>query len=204
MFIGLFVALVSAEAGNIIQTPLVTNSAKFPHFFEVRDDQVVYVDHQTIDQQVDRLLASLPACRRPEDTFSDADSYFYEYYIQQMQQYNNCLQNKIEQLETIRFETAHYRVKFVNLDSLLYEPIESAPGETPEELSQKGSEFSTILKQLDPINDYLAFVVRPDSFDAFRKARAQARRAGFEVGWEPYQEETPIVFGSGGRSIGVQ
>ena len=47
-------------------------------------------------------------------------------------------------------------------------------------------------------------MVSPDSFDAFRVARQKAWSLGFEVGWEPISQDRILVFGSGGRSIGVQ
>ena len=204
MFIGLFVALISAEAGYIIRTPLVTRTRKVPHFFEVRDGKVTYVDTRGVDQQVQSWLNSLPACSRPD--YSDAsDPYLSDYYQEQMQEYNDCISAKVQQLKGFKAETAHYQVRLEKLNSLLYEPIKE--GESVEELPQADSEFRETLEDLDPSSEYLAFIVRPDSFDAFREARSQARRVGFEVGWEPYEEETPIAFtafGSGGRAIGVQ
>ena len=63
-----------------------------------------------------------------------------------------------------------------------------------------------MLAKLDPKKDYLAFLVRPNSFEAFQVAREQAWKQGFKVGWEPQNTNDPITFGlgSGGRSVGIQ
>lgn len=205
MFIGLFVALISSEAGYIIRTPLVAQTRKVPYFFEVRDGKVTYVDTREVDRQVQGWLNSLPACPRP--SYSDtSDPYLSEYYRAEIQQYNDCIDRKVERLQGFEAETAHYTVRLENLNSLLYQP-KSNEGESAEELLLTDSDFRSTLEELDPKSEYLAFIVRPDSFDTFRKARTQARKQGYDVGWEPYEEETPIAFtafGSGGRSIGVQ
>ena len=88
--------------------------------------------------------------------------------------------------------------------SLLYEPIPNQEGENKDQIVTKESVFNQVLAKLNPKEDYVAFIVRPDSFSAFRAARQQAWDKGFEAGWEPHKKELPITFGSGGRSIGVQ
>ena len=202
MFIGLFVALVSVQAGTVIRTPLVSRSVKYPHFFEVRNNRVNYINSEEVETQMQSVLTTLPTCDRP-DLSPDMDPYLYDYYLERIEEYNNCLTQKVEQIKQYRLDTDYYTVRFVNLDSLLYEPT-PVPGESSEELTQPDSEFKTLLSEMNSESEYLAFIVRPDSFEAFRKARQEARQEGFEVGWEPYPEENPIIFGSGGRSVGVQ
>lgn len=202
MFIGLFVALVSVQAGTVIRTPLVSRSVKYPQFFEVRENRVNYIDSTDVETQMQSVLTNLPTCDRP-DISPDMDPYLYDYYLERIEEYNNCLTAKVEQIKRYRLDTNYYTVSFVNLDSLLYKPT-GVQGESSEELIEPDSEFKSLLADMNPASDYLAFIVRPDSFEAFRKARQEARKAGFEVGWEPYPEENPIIFGSGGRSVGVQ
>lgn len=84
------------------------------------------------------------------------------------------------------------------------EPKSKTIGETVPEVRQKNSKFTTFLKTLNLKTDYLAFIVPPDSFAAFCAVRKQAWDRGFDVGWEPHPSEILIVFGSGGRAIGVQ
>ncbi|MGK7873621.1 MAG: hypothetical protein AB4426_10025 [Xenococcaceae cyanobacterium] len=203
MFISLFVTLVAVEASTIVRTPLVSNSKKNPYFFEVRGNRVTYIDDETVDHQIENLIESLPTCYKPNIP-SQLDLYLYEYYLDRIEEYKACQTNRIQSLKDFRAETAYYKVRFFNLDSLVYEPIKAVDGESREELTQVNSEFKTVLRKLDPQTDYLAFIVRPDSFEAFRVARKQAWKDGFDVGWEPQMEDTAIVFGSQGRAIGVQ
>ena len=88
--------------------------------------------------------------------------------------------------------------------SLRYEPIPNRSGEDETQFILPESQFSQIISELNPEEDYLAFIVRPNSFKGFRAAREQAWNQGFEVGWEPHKSELPIQFGSSGRAIGVQ
>jgi hypothetical protein len=107
-------------------------------------------------------------------------------------------------LKKFEVETKNYTVRFVDLDAIIYEPRTSNTGESIKEISQANSEYQTVLNKLNPQTDYLAFIVRQDSFSAFRAARQLAWKEGFDVGWEPQTKDTPIVFGSGGRAVGVQ
>jgi len=201
MFIGLFVALISLEAGTIVKTPLVTNSNKTPHLFEVRKDRVIYIDTQEINRQLNTFSASLPTCEKPtppEYSYSN-----YEYYFGQLQEYQNCLINQVDRFKTFEGKTDNYSV-FIQEDYLIYQPIAKDVGEAPKQFTQADSKYNQILATLNPKNDYLAFIVRPDSFKAFRQAREQADKKGFDVGWEPQKSEIPLIFGSGGRTIGVQ
>lgn len=201
MFIGLFVALISLQAGTIVKTPLVTNSNKTPHLFEVRNNRVSYIDTQEIKQQLDTFTASLPTCEKPtppEDSYSN-----YEYYFGLLQEYQKCLLNQVDRLKTFEGKTDNYTV-FFQEDSLIYQPISKDVGESPKQFGQADSKYHQILAKLNPKNDYLAFIVRQDSFKAFRQAREEAQKKGFDVGWEPQKSEIPLIFGSGGRTIGVQ
>jgi hypothetical protein len=66
------------------------------------------------------------------------------------------------------------------------------------------SQFQAILSQLSKTNQYVAFLVRDDSFSVFRKARQIADEAGFETGWELLGIDEPIKFGEGGTAIATQ
>ncbi|MGK7930158.1 MAG: hypothetical protein AB4041_01825 [Microcystaceae cyanobacterium] len=200
MFITLFITLLAVESSNVVRTPLRSNSNKQPRFFEVRGNRITYIDDTAVESQLTR---SLPTCEPPEVP-DVLDSYNYQYYANQVEIYQNCRLSLLQQLQNFRGQTSHYTARFLELGSLLYEPIDKESGETPKDIKQAESEFNRVLGTLNPQNDYLAFIVRPDSFSAFRTARKEADQLGFDVGWEPFTQETPIVFGSGGRTIGVQ
>jgi len=202
MFISLFVSLVTVEAGTVIRTPLVSNSRKSPQFFELRDNRLSYVDTSAAIAQVDKFLASLPPCQKPEIPDRPLPS-LYEYYLSQIETYQACERNKIQQLALYRGTIDHYSVR-VEAGGMAYKLREGTQRELPEELAENNSDFRQLLKQLNPQTDYLAFLVRPDSFKAFRQARQLAWEAGFDVGWEPMERDRAIVFGTGGRAVGVQ
>lgn len=203
MFVSLFVTLITVQAGALIRTPLVSKSNKQPHFFEVRGNKVIYVDDENIDSQLAILMTSLPTCERPKIP-ENLDVYIYQYYAEEIQEYKICQKQTLEKLKTFQGQTENYNVRFIDIDAMMYEPRSSNIGESIKELSKANSNFQTVLKSLNPKTDYLAFIVRPDSFSAFRNARQQAWKTGFDVGWEPQTEKTPIIFGSGGRAVGVQ
>ena len=100
-----------------------------------------------------------------------------------------------------------YQVSIVNLNnlSLRYDlkPGEEV-GDQLNNLTAQDSQYQQQLANFDPRIEYLAFLVRPDSFQSFRQAREIAWKQGFDVGWEPLNADTPIVLGNEGRSIGVQ
>lgn len=205
MFVGLFVSVVAVQSATIVRTPLVSDSDKVPEFFEVRGNKVTPLEQATVNREFSNFSNSLPACYEPEIPIN-LDIYSYQYYQQQLQEYRSCNLNKIAQIRNFRLQTSHYEVR-VNLDSSLglrYEPLRTDSGESPQELSQVSSEFHSLLKTLNPQTDYLAFIVRPDSFAAFRRAREIAWQKGFDVGWEPMQQDIPIEFSSQGRAVGVQ
>ena len=203
MFIGLFVSLLAVEAGNIIRTPLVSKTNKIAHFFEIRNNQVFYLNHFEVNQKIERLLTKLPQCYPPNIPESLSE-YLYNYYLEEIEKYQSCLRIRDEQMQRVSLDTGYYIVSFVNGESLKYDPKMTVEGENKEKLTADRSQFNTILQQLDPNINYLAFIVRPDSFATFRAAREQAWQRGFDVGWEPFPQNYILVFGAGGRSIGVQ
>ncbi|MDJ0574599.1 MAG: hypothetical protein QNJ65_05475 [Xenococcaceae cyanobacterium MO_234.B1] len=205
MFISLFVTLITVEADSIVRTPLASETKKNPKFFEIRDNKITYINDAQVGAEIDRVVENLPSCNKPDFSL-DSDLASSREYLARMSNYRSCLQSRANRLINFQTQTKYYTVKMVNAStfSLLYEPIETQPGEAEEQFSQPNSDFNQVLAELDPSEDYLAFIVRPNSFSSFRAARELAWAQGFEVGWEPHKTELPIVFGSGGRAIRVQ
>ena len=203
MFISLFITVVAVESSTIVTTPLVSNTEKKPRFFEVRNNKISYIDDEEVDRQIAILTKNLPECSVPEIP-QNLDNYTYQLYLNRIQEYEKCRGQTIQSFRRFKGETKHYKVKFYDVDALIYEPLTPETGESYQTIAQTDSNFNEILENFDPNTDYLAFLVRPDSFSAFRAARKQAWKAGYNVGWEPLKQETPIVFGSNGRSVGVQ
>lgn len=203
MFIGLFLSLLSVQSGTTIKTPLRSETNKLPKFFEVRNEQLFYLSDSELDQKLSDFFNNLPRCTKPKDPDS-RESYVYNYYLRDLQQYQQCEVRRIKESQNFYVDTGFYMVTFVNGKLLQYEPKLDVKGEIRKEFKQKDSRLNTILKDLDPNINYLAFIVRPDSFSTFRAARDQAKKKGFDVGWEPLPEDSMLIFGSGNRPIGIQ
>lgn len=71
------------------------------------------------------------------------------------------------------------------------------PGQTWEELSHSDSWFQQALARANPDQSFVSFAVWPDSFEAFRRARAVAWERQFEVGWEPQEAGQALRLGAG-------
>lgn len=208
VFICLFVYLVAAQATKTIKTPIVTKSEKKARFFEVRDQRVNYLYDEKVDSQLEKLASSLPTCYEPDipDDIDDIDPTLYHYYLNQIDDYHICRNEILEATENFQTTTKYYDVRLID-ESLIYEPKDSVKGETLDELNKSNSEFQAILKDIDPETEFLAFIVKADSYEAFRAARQEAWDKGFDVGWEPQTVDTKLafrIFGSGGRNINIQ
>ncbi|MBK4728501.1 hypothetical protein JJD41_01150 [Oxynema sp. CENA135] len=204
MFVGLFISIVAVESGTIVRTPIVSETRKNAHFFEFRNNRIYFIDKQEAEREINQFFQSLPQCYEPYVPPA-VDPAIVPYYLDLIEEYRRCLNAKTARVEQFSAETPAYEVRIkLNPNGLIYLPKPEFSGETPQELRSPDSRFKQTLKQFDPKTDYLAFIVRPDSFEAFRAARKQAWNDGFDVGWEPLEPDSIIVFGSGGRAIGVQ
>lgn len=202
MFIGLFVSLLAVEAGTIIRTPLRSETTKIGKFFEVRNNQVFYLSDNELETEITQVYSSLPRCNPPQ--IPDNISYLYSLYLQEREKYQRCVSARNIRLENFVYDNGNYIVSFSDEGSLVYQANTSGLGENSRELKQNNSKFTQTLKGLNPNSNYIAFIVRPDSFETFRAARQQAWNLGYDVGWEPFPQDRVLVFGSGGRSVGVQ
>jgi hypothetical protein len=208
MFVSLFVSLIAVQAGKTrttVVTPLVTETNKKPRFFELAANKVTYIDDASIDRQIEKVLGE-SSCRKPQEPATNEDMIAYNDYMLDVREYQLCLSNQAERLTRFRPSTPYYQARLVDrkASAWLYEPVKDKQGEAIANLAKKNSEFNLVLAKLDPSEDYLAMIVRPDSFEAFRQARELAWKQGFKVGWEPQNSGVPIIFGSGGRNIGIQ
>ena len=205
VFICLFVYLVAAQATKTIRTPIVSQSDKTPRFFEVREGRVHHLDTEKINQQFGSLISSLPNCYRP-DIPDYIPPEMYRYYLDRIESYQTCNQKRTDSVEDFQAENKYYQIRLEG-ESLLYEPKSDVKGESSSQLTHNNSEFNTILDDFDPETEYLAFIVKADSYEAFRAAREVAWKQGFDVGWEPQTVDTELAFnvlGSGGRAVNIQ
>lgn len=62
-------------------------------------------------------------------------------------------------------------------------------GETATELGRFESEFQEVLRRHDPVQSYGKFLVWPDSFATYQRARAEVAKRGFDAGWVIMSQE---------------
>jgi len=164
-------------------TPLAKLSAKQGIFFECRNDQLFFVDKNGLNGQVEDLMSKL----NPGVRGGDLGSF-------------------LKAIQGQDVGNAYYKVdpRYLLVAQMGLEPRTGVSGERPIDLENPNSKYQAILSQLDKDNQYVAFLVRDDSFSLFRKARQIADNLGLDTGWELLGIDEPIKFGEGGTAIGTQ
>lgn len=205
MFVSLFITLVAVQSGTTIRTPLASQTRKNAHLFEIVDNHVSYLDIEVISQQIKDFVKTLPTCTEPIEPYSYSLDELTE-YVEAVSQYESCIDEKASRVREFRPQTDSYQAQLIDIESFSweYQRLAKNVGTANEQLSKADSQFKEIISRLDPEKDYIAFIVRPDSFSTYRKAREIAWKKGFNVGWEPHKLEQSIILGSSGRSIGIQ
>jgi hypothetical protein len=163
----------------IVRTPFVRHTEKRPVFFECRNNRVIAVNKVNIQQQLEAYVEEI-----------SKNSYDY-----------SRIANSTN-LELKDVGDKYYRVDLAKLfrnNILVLVPKADIQGEPAEALRDTGTDFQRILKQIDPTQRFAFFLVRPDSFEAFRAARKLLWKKDIEVGWEPITEGQFISFGAKGR-----
>ena len=200
MFISLFATLIatgsSPKTNVTIQTPLSSKTDKNSLWFEIQGNKVSYLNLRDVREKEIELTGNLPNCNKASGPGN----------------YQSCLLSILGRQSNFRADTDSYQVRTVDRGvSLLFQPKTPDIGENTAQLTAANSAYKQVLAQFDPKQDYLIFIVRPDSFEAFRTARKQAWEAGYDVGWEPHPQKEPIkirtIIGSelpGGISPGIQ
>jgi hypothetical protein len=164
-------------------TPRAKITSKQGVFFECRTNELFFVDKAGLDDQVEKLMSTLNPGIRGGD-----------------------LESFLKALQGQEVGNAYYRVdpRYLLVGKMGLEVRTGIAGEMITELDDPNSKFQAILSQLDKRQQYIAFLVRDDSFTIFRKARQIADTAGFDTGWELLGIDEPIKFGEGGTAIATQ
>jgi hypothetical protein len=164
-------------------TPLAKVSSKQGIFFECRNDQLFFVDKVGLDDQVEQLMSKLNPGVRGGD-----------------------LESFMKAIQGQEVGNAYYKVdpRYLLVGRMGLTPVPGAMGDTPTTLEAANSKYQATLALLDKDHQYIAFLVRDDSFNVFRKARQVADSLGFDTGWELLGIDEPIKFGEGGTAIGTQ
>jgi hypothetical protein len=184
LLLALFVTVQAAVKIPVFRpTPRSTPSSKQAFFFECRSDQLFFVDKAGLNEQVEELMSRL----NPGVRGGDLGSFLKAI---QGQDVGNV------------YYTVGPHYLLVGRMGLRARP--GASGEAVAELGNPNSKYQAILSQLDKDKQYVAFLVRDDSFSVFRKARQVADNVGLDTGWELLGIDEPIQFGEGGTAIGTQ
>ncbi len=164
-------------------TPLAKVSTKQGIFFECRNDQLFFVDKNGLNGQVEDLMSKL----NPGVRGGDLGSF-------------------LKAIQGQDVGNAYYKVdpRYLLVAQMGLEPRAGVSGEGPIDLENPNSKYQAVLSQLDKDKQYVAFLVRDDSFSLFRKARQVADSLGLDTGWELLGIDEPIKFGEGGTAIGTQ
>jgi hypothetical protein len=164
-------------------TPLAKVSTKQGIFFECRNDQLFFVDMAGLDGQVEDLMSKL----NPGVRGGDLGSF-------------------VKVIQDQDIGNAYYKVdpRYLLVGKMGLEPRPGTYGEGTGDLENASSKYQAMLSSLDKDKQYIAFLVRDDSFNVFRKARQVADGLGLDTGWELLGVDEPIKFGEGGTAIGTQ
>jgi len=73
------------------------------------------------------------------------------------------------------------------------EPFGSATWDAADRIGQAGSEYIRALSKIDAAEYCVYFLVDRYSFDLFRRARQIARDKGFDIGWDPNEDEKIVL-----------
>jgi hypothetical protein len=173
----------STKVPELRMTPKAIVSDKTAVFFECRNNQLFSIDKATLDDQVADMLNSVGAGARSGD----------------IGQFLKAIQGR-------QVTNRYYRVNpsYLLAAVMALEPIPEVPGEKIEQLDLSSNNFHLMLSQLSSKKQYIAFLVRDDSFPVFRKARTLADEQGYDTGWELLGIDEPIKFGAGGTTMSVQ
>jgi hypothetical protein len=185
VLVALLAAIGSQNMSVLLGTPIIraapAGAARV--LFECRHNRVQQIDDETINRTILQAL-------RPLRTESGA-------------------QLDISQLPAVLQQTdvgdAFYRARAkVEQQAgaaelvLIYEPRSARQGEPLDDLRLPTSRYGAIIRSLDPQKHFVYFIVRQDSFEVFREARALARDQGLAVGWNPILLDEELRFGEGG------
>jgi hypothetical protein len=164
-------------------TPRAKITSKQGIMFECRTNELFFVDTAGLQDQVQEQMSTLD----PSVRGGDIESFL------------KAIQGK-------QVGNKYYTVdpRYLLVGKMGLEARPGVAGESITELDDRRGDFQEVLSRLDKSKQYIAFLVRDDSFSVFRKARQIADAAGFETGWELLGVDEPIKFGEGGTAIATQ
>ena len=178
--VSLFMAMIividmAMKTPEILPTPFAAAVTNAPIYFECRNNQVYPVDRDGISKRVQE------SSRRLGTDSSGAVG---------------RSENALRQLMQLDLGNEYYKVSnnHLMMGIIALRPKPDVAGIPLDALDKEGSPYLAALKKVNPNSQYLAFLVRDDSFKVFRKAREMAVAAQVLSGFEYLDREEPITF----------
>ncbi len=184
----LIILLTGIDASQItvlVATPKeMTADDKSPVFFECRKDQLFQISVEELKKACDAKTEELKERVKGDET---------EFLKQAAQ--------TIVEMDGQRLDYTYALMgKYVLLpipDAEGYK-LTSQSGETPDKW------YGSRLAKIDPATQFICFLVRPDSYKVFQRARNLAWVKNINVACELQDEKNPIMIGPGGERMFMQ
>ena len=177
----LIIILTGVDASQIkmlVPTPMGVKSDKRPIFIECRGNRMFHIPIEEINERANEEL-------RNQARLVKGDT-----------------RKLMERLATASVETDSYLVDltYALLAQFALKPKYGAPGYELADIKQEGPQdwFGAILSKVNPEEEMVTFLVRDDSFEVFKKARALAWVQQIKCSYELLDERDPLKFGLGG------
>lgn len=153
-------------------TPLALDTTNSPVYVECRGNQLYPIDRVEITTAMRTATVEMRAKALSGDT------------------------NVMAQAMSQDVGNEYYRLdnSFMMMGVIALAPRPNIEGLPPPDDEHPNGPFDRILKILNTNQHYLVYLVRDDSFDAFRKARNAATQNGFISGWEYLDRNELITF----------
>lgn len=182
MLIILLTGIDASQVRVLIPTPMEHVSNRRPIFIECRNNELFQVPVTELRKLADDRLKALA-----EEAKGDSAV-------------------MLQKLASAAAETDTYKVDltYALLGQFAILPIRTAKGYRLVDVTKEKATdwFGRILTGMDDEKDMLTFLVRDDSYEVFKRARALAWHQKAEVSYELLDVEAPIKFGLGGsRSL---
>jgi hypothetical protein len=167
---------------ELAPTPIEAQAAgKTPVFFECRNNQLFAISVDRLTQAVAEKTAEL------KEKTGENEEHFMRLAAGTM----------------LELDGQRLDYTYALMDRLVLMPISGANGHSIDDpMAETGDQgFGAHLAQLDPEAQYVAFLVRPDSFDVFRNARKVCWTSRLESSCRLLGDKEPIMLGPGSALV---
>lgn len=174
--VALFMALVividiSIKTPKLKAAPISFATTNVPVYVDCRDNQLYIIDRTEIEMSIDDALRQIRSRAASGDPVSREEALGMD------------IGNDLYRIDNGKLAVGQV---FIN-------PRPGKSGMAPPQKKMPGP-FASVLSRFNTNTHYMVYVVRNDSFDAFRSARDLATQYGFRNGWEYVAHDESISF----------